>query len=451
MVFFKYLSDRHDRELGIYSRFEDISFIIPPECGFSDVYNQRLSDKIGEIINTTLSKIENENSSLRGIFSVDFTSQAILGPAKQRTKLIKELISSLNKIDLSNADNVLSDAFLRLIQMFRSDYSRKKEDAPPPLEIRYLPIRIAKLFPGCRIYDPSCRNGGMLLAVAKEAERNGLSDFALYGQEKSKLRYSLTRMNMILNGRKADIACGDVLTNPLFVEDGKLTQFDVVLTLLPVMLSKWKDGYDAEHDKYKRFSRGIPPNSKGDYAFILHAIESAKPQSGKVVLFVPQGVLVRGSVEGQIRSRLVKENLLDAVISLPHNLFPRNRAPMALLIFDRSREKGGANEDRQEVMFMDATKEFVVGKENNMLSEENIEKICATYFARKNVAQLVRLASLEEIAENDFNLNVTRYLGIDRQGATEFDVVAAQERLLGMGDGLWKLGLEVRRCMAELV
>lgn len=165
-----------------------------------------------------------------------------------------------------------------------------------------------------------------------------------------------------------------------------------------------------ENDVYHRFDRGMPPASKGDYAFISHMIATAKPKSGRVAVIVPHGVLFRGSSEGRIRQALVEENILDAVIGLPNGLFQTTGIPVAMLIFDKSREKGGANENRKDVLFIDASKEYVPGKNQNTLSEEHIKKIVDTYKNRRELEKYSHLATFDEIKENDFNLNIPRYV-----------------------------------------
>src|SRR5262249_20733560 len=159
-------------------------------------------------------------------------------------------------------------------------------------------------------------------------------------------------------------------------------------------------------DQYNRFWRGIPPKSKGDYAFITHMIEIAKRESGRVAVIVPHGVLFRGGSEGQIRKALVEENLLDAVVGLPSNLFTTTGIPVAILVFDRSREQGGENEKRKDVLFIDASKEFTPGKTQNLLEEDHITKIIDTYRARKEIDKFSHRATPEEIKENEFNLNI---------------------------------------------
>lgn len=188
-------------------------------------------------------------------------------------------------------------------------------------QVSKLLAQLAAPQPGNRICDPTCGSGGLLIEAAALVEQKGSRDFALFGQEVNGSTWALARMNMFLHGKDA-----------ARIEWG---------------------GAEVEADRYSRFWRGLPPKSKGDYAFITHMIETALPQEGRVAVVVPHGVLFRGGAEGRIRSALIEENLLDAVIGLPGNLFPTTSIPVAILVFDRAREKGGARENGQDVLFIE--------------------------------------------------------------------------------------------------
>jgi type I restriction enzyme M protein len=215
---------------------------------------------------------------------------------------------------------------------------------------------------------------------------------------------------MFLHGKdSARLEWGDTLNNPLLVENDQLMHFDVVVANPPFSLKKWGAEHAGE-DKYNRFWRGVPPKDKGDYAFVTHMVETAKPKTGRVAVIVPHGVLFRGGAEGSIREQFLKENIIDTVIGLPAGLFQTTGIPVAILVIDRSREKGGANENKKDVLFIEASKEFKPAKAKNILTEENITKIFDTYKQRKNVKKFSRKVNFKEIEENDFNLNITRYV-----------------------------------------
>jgi type I restriction enzyme M protein len=235
----------------------------------------------------------------------------------------------------------------------------------------------------------------------------------------------------------------DTLNSPLLVENDRLMKFNCVVANPPFSLDKW-GAESAERDQYNRFWRGVPPKSKGDWAFISHMVETALEKQGRVAVVVPHGVLFRGAAEGRIRQKMIEENLLDAVIGLPGNLFPTTNIPVAILVFDRSREKGGVREECKNVFFVDASREFVSGKNMNTLSEAHISKIMETYAARAEEEKYAHVAEFAEIKENDFNLNIPRYVDTFEE-EEEIDIDAVQVEI----DDLEKELVEVRKQMAE--
>jgi type I restriction enzyme M protein len=288
--------------------------------------------------------------------------------------------------------------------------------------------RLANPQPGNTICDPACGSGSLLIRAAEET---GSENFSLYGQEVNGATWALARMNMFLHAKDAArIEWCDTLNSPALIEGDHLMRFDVVVANPPFSLDKW----GAEHagdDQYKRFWRGIPPKSKGDYAFITHMVEIAKRQTGRVAVIVPHGVLFRGGSEGEIRKRLIDENLLDAVIGLPSNLFTTTGIPVAILVFDRSREQSGANEKRKEVLFIDASREYTAVKTQNVLEEAHIDKIVETHRKRKVIDKYSYKATAKEIADNDYNLNIPRYVDTFEPEA-EIDVAAVQKEVVAI-------------------
>ena len=224
--------------------------------------------------------------------------------------------------------------------------------------------------------------------------------------------------------------------------------FDVVVANPPFSLKKW-GAENAESDKYNRFWRGVPPKDKGDFAFITHMVETAKPKTGRVAVIVPHGVLFRGGAEGKIRQQLLEENIVDAVIGLPAGLFQTTGIPVAILIIDRSREKGGANEKKKDVLFVEASKEFKSGKAQNTLTDENIAKIVDTYKSRKEIEKFSRKVGLDEIKENDFNLNITRYVDTFEEEA-QVDIHANLKQLAALEPELQKLEQQMGEYLKEL-
>ena len=235
----------------------------------------------------------------------------------------------------------------------------------------------------------------------------------------------------------ATIEWGDTINNPKLLHDGKLRKFDIVVANPPFSLDKW-GAEDAATDQYKRFHRGVPLKSKGDYAFISHMIETTVEATGKVGVIVPHGVLFRAAGEGKIRRKLIEENLLEAVIGLPANLFYGTGIPAAILIFNKGK---GENTD---TIFIDASKEFEKGTNQNSLSEELIDKIVTTYNGFKTIKKYSYRATLAELEENDFNLNIPRYVDTfeEEEG---IDIAEIQKEINTLEDQL----VEVRSEMAE--
>jgi type I restriction enzyme M protein len=256
----------------------------------------------------------------------------------------------------------------------------------------------------------------------------GSDDFSLYGQEPNGATWALARMNMFLHGLdNARIERGDTIRNPKLVEDDALMKFNVIVANPPFSLDKW--GADtASNDKHKRFWRGTPPKSRGDYAFISHMVETMNEQDGRVGVVVPHGVLFRGGSEGLIRQRFIDDNLLDGVIGLPANLFYGVGIPAALMFFRR-------HKPHTNVFFIDAGREYAEGKNQNRLREEDIAKIVATWRTRQNVPKYAQLVSLDEIKENDYNLNIPLYVDTFEDeapvdlGAVKAEIARIEEQL----------------------
>ena len=462
-LFFKYISDIKQAEVQklkqrygddkarIELRLKNARFVLPEGASFYDVYEQQNADNIGEVINIALHKIEDANITLlHDIFTVDFNSQAILGQTSQRNKMIRDMITDFSKVNLAEVDgDLLGNAYMYLIERFGSDAGKKAGEFFTPKILSSLLAKLAMPKPGDRICDPACGSGGLLLLAGEEVQKQGSNNYALYGQEKTGATYNLARMNMFLHGQdSARIEWGDTLNHPLLVENDELMQFDVIVANPPFSLDKWGEKH-LENDQYHRFDRGMPPASKGDYAFISHMVATAKPKSGRVAVIVPHGVLFRGSAEGRIRKAFLEENILDAVIGLPNGLFQTTGIPVAILIFDKSREPGGKNESRKDVLFIDASKEYIPGKNQNTLSEEQIQKILDTYKNRTETEKYSHLATPEEIAENDYNLNIPRYVDTFEE-EEEVDLSAVSAKIADLELQLQDVQDQMRQYLEEL-
>ncbi|RAX50308.1 type I restriction-modification system subunit M [Arthrobacter sp. AQ5-05] len=444
MLFLKYISDiwndhkesyeqeYEGDERKIATKLGRERFPLPEGASFYTLYEQRNAEDIGDQINRALESIEDANrAKLDGVFrNIDFNSEANLGQTKERNRRLKHLLVDFNKPELDLrpsrvSDDIIGETYIYLISRFASDAGKKAGEFYTPRSVSELLAKLAKPEPGDTIFDPACGSGSLLIQAAAEV---GTNNYALYGQEVNGATWALARMNMFMHANdSARIEWGNTLTAPTLLENDRLRQYDVVVANPPFSLDKW-GAEDAEADEHKRFWRGVPPKSKGDYAFITHMIEVAKRQSGRVAVIVPHGVLFRGASEGRIRKALIEENLLDAVIGLPANLFTTTSIPVAILIFDRSREAGGANSGRTDVLFLDASSEFTAVKSQNLLEESHIAKILGVYNGRSEIERYSHLASHEEIVGNDYNLNIPRYVDTF-EPEEEVDVAAVQREI----------------------
>jgi type I restriction enzyme M protein len=425
LLFAKYLSDLTKEKRAEYEKryggdeervrraMERERFVVPEGADFDSLYAARNEPNIGERINKALEKLEDANKTkLEGVFrNIDFNSEAALGETKDRNAKLKHLLEDFadEKMDLRpghlQSRDVLGDAYEFLVKNFASDSGKKGGEFYTPPEVSKLLARILAPEPGSRICDPCCGSGSLLIRTGEmvPVNGNGVRDVALFGQELNGSTWALAKMNMYLHGfDQARIERGDTIRSPKLVEGDQLMRFDVVVANPPFSLDKW-GAEMADGDRYGRFWRGTPPKSRGDYAFISHMVEAMDPVDGRVGVVVPHGVLFRGGSEAVIRRRLIEENLLDGVVGLPANLFYGVGIPAALLFFRRGKED-------DSVFFIDASREFEKDKNQNRLRDEDIEKIVATWRARKDVDRYAYRSSIEEIAANDFNLNIPLYV-----------------------------------------
>jgi type I restriction enzyme M protein len=481
MLFLKYISDlwadhyeEYRREYGdneerIRRKLERERFLLPyvelkdVDTGkvtdrfladFNSLHERRKAANIGELINIVLDHIEEANKAkLEGVFrNIDFSSEANLGKTKDRNRRLENLLNDFARLDLRPSrvsEDVIGNAYIYLIERFASDAGKKAGEFYTPKQVSRLLAQLSCPKPGDRICDPACGSAGLLIEAGIEIEASGSRDFALFGQEVNGSTWALARMNMFLHGKdSARIEWGDTLNSPALVENDRLMRFNVVVANPPFSLDKW-GSENAEGDRFNRFWRGVPPKSKGDYAFISHMVEVALPQEGRVAVVVPHGVLFRGGAEGRIRQRLIEENLLDTVIGLPANLFPTTSIPVAILVFDRSREKGGAREACTDVLFIDASRDYQSSKNQNALLDAHMEKILATFKARENVDKYAHVARIAEIIENDFNLNIPRYVDTF-EAEEEIDVAAVEKEIERLEAELAEVRAKMKAYLKEL-
>ena len=387
-----------------------LGYFLEPQYLFSNIVEKaKVNDFILDDLLKSLNYISNSSmgtasqDDFSNLFEdVDLNSSKLGKTANDKNKTISKIILNLNDIDFKLEDDeadILGDAYEYLISQFASSAGKKAGEFYTPQEVSKILAKIVSL--GKKrlknVYDPTCGSGSLLLRVARECK---VGDF--YGQELNQTTYNLARMNMILHGVKYadfDIKQGDTLEYPMHLDK----KFEAVVAN-PPFSAKWSsDNSFMEDERFAAYGK-LAPKSKADYAFVQHMIYQLD-ENGTMGIVLPHGVLFRGAAEGTIREYLVDEkNYLDAVIGLPANIFYGTSIPTCILIFKKCREQD------QDVLFIDASKDFEKVKNQNKLRPEDIEKIVNTYANREEIEKYSHKASMGEIRENDFNLNIPRYV-----------------------------------------
>jgi len=405
MLFVKYISDKWAGQ-----PYAPIS--IPEGASFKDMVAMKGKSDIGDQINKKILGPIAEANKLADM--PDFNDVSKLGSGKAMVDTLTDLISifenpaldfSKNKAD---GDDIMGDAYEYLMQLFASASGKSKGQFYTPAEVSrtmaaIIGIDKADTSADTTVYDPTCGSGSLLLRVGSEAH----SSVTLYGQEMESTTAGLARMNMILHDNPtAEIKQGNTLADPLFLEDGNLKTFDYVIANPPFSTKRWGNGLNLPEDEpYNRFADyGTPPDKNGDYAFLLHIVRSLK-RNGKGAIILPHGVLFRGNAEAGIRTNLVKKGYIKGIIGLPANLFYGTGIPAAIILID----KENAN-NRKGLFMIDAGKGFMKDGPKNRLCEQDIRKITDVFNAQKEIPGYSRMVSIAEIEDNEFNLNIPRYI-----------------------------------------
>lgn len=445
-MFYRYLSENQDEYLKV-NGLEDFYEVTDEEE--KEDYLEEISRGIGYAIdpaytwNKIVSQIENHkikasdfqdmfdsfnaNAKRNEIASADFAnvfSDVNLGDTRlgsstnERAKALNDIVVMINEFTFKDdsGHDILGDVYEYLIGQFAANAGKKGGEFYTPHEVSQILAKIVtvdanKTDNQFRVYDPTMGSGSLLLTVQKElpnGDEEGSVEF--YGQELNTTTYNLARMNLMMHGvnyRNMELKRADTLDSdwPFDEKDGTQIplKFDAVVANPPYS-QKW-DTKSVDREKDIRFKGyGVAPASKADYAFVLHGLYHLD-KAGTMAIVLPHGVLFRGSSEGKIRKNIIDNNLLDAVIGLPANLFYGTSIPTCVLVF-----KGREARKSKDVLFIDASNEFEKSKNQNKLTAENIKKIIDTYHNRENVEKYSHVATLDEIKENDYNLNIPRYV-----------------------------------------
>lgn len=406
MLFMKYVSDKYKDDA-----FGDI--VVPEGGSFDDMVALKGDKEIGEKVDKIIAKLAEANG-LRGVIDVaDFNDEEKLGKGKEHIDRLSKLIGIFEGLDLSgnraDGDDLLGDAYEFLMRHFATESGKSKGQFYTPSEVSRILAKIIGVDDNtpqdATVYDPACGSGSLLLKVSDEAPR-GLT---IYGQEMDFATTALAKMNMILHGATgADIYKGNTLSSPHFVEGSQLKTFDFIVANPPFSNKNWTSGLNPESDEFNRFTWGIPPEKNGDYAFLLHIIKSLK-STGVGAVILPHGVLFRGNAEAHIRQNLIKQGYIKGIIGLPANLFYGTGIPACVIVIDKntaeSRAKGDAG-----LFMIDASRGYMKDGNKNRLRSQDIHKIVDVFNSQIALEGYSRMVELDEIIENDYNLNIPRYI-----------------------------------------
>jgi type I restriction enzyme M protein len=417
LLFLKRLSDRFQEEREILEAKSldpddntNHEIFVPKAARWTAL--QGITSNIGAALNRACSALESQNPALEGVLAgINYNDARRLGDARQRDAVLLRLVQHFSGLSLRNdhlsEPDILGRAYEYLIERFADDAGKKGGEFYTPRKVAELIAELLAPENGMSVCDPTCGSGGMLIECASSIARRGgdPESLRLYGQEKNLGTWAICRMNMLLHGLSAArIERGDTIRRPMLLEGGSLLRFDRVIANPPFSLDEW--GRDAAaRDPHYRFTHGIPPKTRGDWAFVQHMIATLADR-GRLGVVVPHGVLFRGSSEGEIRKAILKDDLFEAIIGLPPNLFYGTGIPAVVLLMSRAKPP----EQRGKILFIDASRGCREGSNQSFLRDEDLQTITGVVRDLKDVPRYSRLASMESIERNELNLSIGRYV-----------------------------------------
>lgn len=420
LLFYKRLSDVWEEEYeAVKAKYGDEvasdpsehRFHIPKGYFWRDV--RKVSSNIGEYLNKAFMAIEDNNTKLAGVFnSIDFNQKDRFSDAT-----LERLLVHFDKLKLRNSEvaaDILGQAYEYLIAQFADDAGKKGGEFFTPKMVVRLIVELIQPEEQNSVYDPACGSGGMLLESYKYLAKHGKNpkNVTLYGQEKNLNTWSICKMNLFLHDiEDAFIERGDTLIDPKHLINmgrssaGTLRIFDRVIANPPFSLKEWGHELWKDGDKYNRDIYGVPPKSYGDLAFVQHMIASLNDK-GKMGVVLPHGVLFRGGTEGKIRQGMIEDDIIEAVVGMPINLFYGTGIPACIMVINKDK----SSEMQGKILFVDGSKDYHQSRNQNFLRDEDMEKIVSAFKGGDDVEGYCTSASLEEIKKNDYNLNIKRYV-----------------------------------------
>ena len=460
LLFLKRLSDRFEEEAekllaeGVprdvaWTDPDEHQFFVPDRARWSMI--QKQATNIGETLNKACAALEERNPALEGVLAgIDYNDERKLGDAKNRDTVLARLVQHFSQVLLRNdrmaEPDLLGRAYEYLIEQFADDAGKKGGEFYTPRMVVKLIVELLAPAERMRICDPTVGSGGMLIECAHYVERNGGDprNVTLHGQEKNLGTWAICKMNMLLHGLPdVRIEKGDTIRDPKLADEGELLLYDRVIANPPFSLDEWGREV-AESDGYGRFRFGVPPKTRGDLAFVQHMV-AVLSASGRLGVVMPHGVLFRGAAEGKIRKGLLKEDLFEAVIGLPPNLFYGTGIPTSILVLNRDKP----TERRGTVLFIEASREFEEGSNQNQLRNQDIQHIADTFHSYADVEKYARVVSLAEIEHHDWNLNISRFVDT-AEDEKRIDVAEAVRKLREFQEERAKAEEEMNRHLEEL-
>jgi type I restriction enzyme M protein len=460
VLFYKWISDVYDYhheqaldDLGDEwsQELEDEdyqTFIVPDGAHWDDTFE--ITKNTGKALNKALVAIQEANpGKLAGVFGdVNWANKERI-PENALRALMKVFNDPKLTLDPDHVSgDMLGSAYEYLLREFAEASGKKAGEFFTPRHVVHLLVRILDPQPGDAVCDPACGSAGMLVETVeavKQHDGNPRSLF-LYGQEQNLTTAGIARMNLYLHGvDDFEIKRGDTFREPkLLDEAGRLRKFDIVIANPPFSLDNWPAETWAK-DPHRRALGGIvPPAKNGDWAWIQHMLSVMKEETGRVGVVMPHGVLFRGGREADMRAYVVDENLLDAVIGLPNNLFYSTSIPVCLLIFRATRPENR----REEVLFVDARARFKAGRNQNTMGEDDVEAIEAAYTRGADVdgegGLTLKLVQRSEIKQNAYDLNIGRYIQAETKAEADVDTAIAMLREAQDAGDLARAALDVR-------
>ena len=431
ILYFKRISDVYDEETQAaldesggdkeYASLpEQHRFVIPDGCHWIDIRER--TENLGAAIVGAMRGIELANpDTLYGVLSM-FSAQKWTDKKNLSDGKIRDLIEHLSTRRLGNNDypaDLMGDAYEVLLKKFADDSKAKAGEFYTPRPVVNLLIRILDPKPGETVYDPACGSGGMLIEAVHHMHHDNLCCGSIFGQEKNVVNAAIAKMNLFLHGASDfNVMQGDTLRSPKILQGSEIAKFDCVIANPPFSLEKW-GATEWSSDKFSRNIWGTPSDSCGDYAWIQHMVKSMAPGNSRMAVVMPQGILFRGNEDGRIREKMVKSDLIEAIVTLGDKLFYGTGLSPCFLILRRMKPA----ERSARILMVDATKILTQKRAQNILSPEDVDHIYQLYLDYKDVEDYSKVVTLKEIEDKEFNLSPNRYVNYHRKAIRPYEEV----------------------------